>query len=156
MLTNKKKSLKHPYDKLRFSSTGGDIFANILRVSSLVGKKHYVLFKKVGLTEAQFFTLMSIYLSENKELTFTEISKLLMVSRANISGVIQRLEERNLIHRKADSNDRRLVYARLTREGEKLIEVIRPDYLSWISDFFSDLNTQELKVLKQLLLRLTL
>lgn len=156
MLTNKKKSSQHPLSKLKFSGLQGDVFSRFLRFSNLIAKKHYSIFKEQGLTEAQFFTLMSIYLAEDKELTFSEISKILMVSRANITGIIQRLEERRLIRRMLDSNDRRLVYARLTREGEKIVESIRPSYLLWISGLFKDFNPQELKVLLNMIERLSI
>lgn len=156
MLTNKKKTSQHPLSKLKFSGLQGDVFSRFLRFSSSIAKKHYSLFKEHGLTEAQFFTLMSIYLAENKVLTFSEISKLLMVSRANISGIIQRLEERRLIRRMPDSNDRRLVYARLTKEGEKLVESIRPSYLLWITGLFKDFSSQEMKVLQKMFERLSI
>lgn len=157
MLTNKKsKKQIHPLEKLRFSGLHGETFAIFLRVSNNIGKIHYTLFKRFGLTEAQFFTLMSIYCSQDKQLTFSEISKILMVSRANVTGVIQRLEERKLIRRLDDESDRRLVYARLTKEGNRLLESIHPDYVAWISSLFADFNSQEMKVFYQYLKRLNL
>ena len=157
MLTNKKsKKQIHPLEKLRFSGLHGETFAIFLRISNNLGKIHYNLFKKFGLTEAQFFTLMSVYCSQDKKLTFSEISKILMVSRANVTSVIQRLEERKLVKRLADDSDRRLVYACLTREGNRLLESIHPDYVSWISSIFTDFSSQEMKVFYQFLRRLQL
>ena len=144
MLTKSKTTHGLPQKKLRFSGLPTEVFTCYLQVANQVQKKMYALFQKDGLTDAQFFTLMAIYHAENNKLTLSDISRILLVSRANITGVIQRLEERDLIVKVSDKKDLRLIYVKLSSAGEKIVKKIRPHYIRCVKTIFSNLQKNDL------------
>src|SRR2546423_9243476 len=57
-----------------------------------------------------------------------DLGELLLVSRANITGLIDCLERRSLVERTSAPEDRRVRLVRLTKAGHKLLETILPDH----------------------------
>lgn len=86
------------------------------------------LFKEVlkpyGLTNLQHLVLEGLWYEEGQ--TAAELGKLLVMDKATLSGVLERLSEAGWIEKRPDPNDRRVV--RLfpsTRAGEEKAELIR-------------------------------
>jgi MarR family transcriptional regulator, organic hydroperoxide resistance regulator len=59
-------------------------------------------------------------------MTVRELCEYLLVSRQNLSGILDRLERDSSIQRMPGSEDRRTKRVRLTRRGEKLWADLRP------------------------------
>jgi len=66
------------------------------------------------------FALM-VLLSSNREVTQAQLSKALGVAPSNMTGVVRRLEARNLLKRTRADSDRRLQCVTLTTAGAKLL-----------------------------------
>lgn len=64
-------------------------------------------------------------LEEFGELAMSRLADLLDVSLSNATGLIDRMEERGLIERTRDTDDRRVVLVRLTAAGMELLEEIQ-------------------------------
>ncbi len=60
-------------------------------------------------------------INENGPLTTTKLAKAVYLSPSTIVGIVDRLEEKNLVIRQRDSKDRRQVQVHLTKEGEQLL-----------------------------------
>lgn len=60
-------------------------------------------------------------INENGPLTTTKLAKAVYLSPSTIVGIVDRLEERNLVTRKRGSKDRRQVQICLTEAGEQLL-----------------------------------
>ncbi len=72
-------------------------------------------FRPYGVSSAQHNVL--VLLKENKDgLSQIAISRQMVVSRANITSIIDKLEKKGLIRWFADSADRRLFSVRLTKK----------------------------------------
>nr|WP_219821775.1 MarR family transcriptional regulator [Sneathiella aquimaris] len=65
-------------------------------------------------------------------MTVSELCDYLMVSRQNMTGLLSRLEERQLLTRTIDPSDNRSRRISLTNKGEELWDVIKP----LINDFY--------------------
>jgi DNA-binding MarR family transcriptional regulator len=78
-------------------------------------------------------------------LTFSELSKRLVVTAGNLTGIVDRLAEQGLVRRKPDPRDRRHVYIRLTAAGERYCAELIPRHERQIVELFRDLpeNTVE-------------
>lgn len=61
-----------------------------------------------------------IILAARKELTVSQLAKLLSVGKASASILVQQLVERGLVTRTEDSNDRRQTVIRLSAEGQAI------------------------------------
>lgn len=96
----------------------------------------------------QFDVLIKIYFHEtNESITLTELGKLLMVSKANVTGITTRLEERGLIKRVLNSSDARSKEISLTKQGTKMVEVVLPKYLRMVHDLINSFSAKDKKVL---------
>ena len=100
---------------------------NIARTYLLLTKEFLDFYKKFKLTPAKFNALVLIeHLGKEEGVSQVEISEKLIVSGANITGLIDRLEKDKLVKRIPDIKDRRLNRIKITKKGKKLIEKIWP------------------------------
>ena len=84
------------------------------------------------------------------------LSGLLLVSRANITGLIDSLEERGLVQRTACPGDRRSKVGKLTDSGRQLLENILPDHYSYLRSLLAEFPENDKAQLTALLIRLRL
>lgn len=99
----------------------------VLRTSEAVWNASRVFFDQWELSPSQFNILNA--LEGNKEgMTQIELSRALIMHRSNVTGLIDRLEKRNLVERRDNPNDRRAYRVVLTPAGLKLVRKILPEY----------------------------
>ncbi len=104
-----------------------ELLYNIGRTYLLFTKEFSEFYKKFKLTPAKFNLLVLIeHLGKEEGVSQVEISEKLIVSGANITGLIDRLEKDKLVKRMPDIKDRRLNRIKITKKGKKLIEKIWP------------------------------
>jgi DNA-binding MarR family transcriptional regulator len=107
---------------------------------------------KYYLTPAQFGVLA--HLIANEGITQQALSERLFVTKGNVCGLIGRLEERGLVHRESDPEDRRSNLLYLTVKGRELAERVVPANEQFISEYMSTLTVEEQHTLRNLLRRL--
>jgi len=71
------------------------------------------------------------------------LSRHLMVSNGNVTGIADRLEKDGLISRLPSPTDRRTQIARLTRRGERDFAAMAAAHESWIDDLLGGLSGTE-------------
>ncbi len=76
--------------------------------------------KALGLSIAQFDLLST--LTENEGMSQSELAAKLYVTKGNVSGLVDRLEQSGLVERRAIAGDRRSFALHLTAEGRRLAE----------------------------------
>ena len=84
-------------------------------------------------------------------MTMGELSRYLMVSNGNITGLIDRLVQENLVTRLPAAKDRRTQLVRLTDEGRKIFDRMAPAHESWIADLMKGMDHQDLSALLDML-----
>src|SRR5690242_16869787 len=89
------------------------------RVSKIAGE--------VGLAPRQMHLLR--HLEPGEPLPMSRVACALRCDPSNVTGIVDRLEERGLIERRADPDDRRVKMLVLTREGVRLRKRIRALWL---------------------------
>jgi DNA-binding MarR family transcriptional regulator len=80
-----------------------------------------------------------------------DLGELLLVSRANITGLIDHLEEKELVKRVVDTHDRRARLAHLTKKGEALLDEFMPIHFRNVNALFQGLAVEDKNTLAQLL-----
>lgn len=91
---------------------------------ALVALSHQVvhLFTEVGrtvrLSQQQVRLLCAINASGN--VGMSELGRQTQLEKSNLSNLVDRLEQRGLVVRKRDPDDRRVTYVQLTEEGTEL------------------------------------
>jgi DNA-binding MarR family transcriptional regulator len=87
------------------------------------------------------FDVMAALARRESGMTMTEVSRQLMVSNGNVTGIVDRLVAEGLVARVANAEDRRATFVRLTRKGLKLFEVMAAAHERWVDEIlgaFSD------------------
>jgi len=107
---------------------------------------------KVGLTPPQFYVLATIGYAGS--LPFGEIGAKMMVTVSNLTGIVDRLEQKKLVVRKRDSTDRRVVHVTLTDKGANLYKTTIPLFERSVFAIFSSLDLSHQKELSALLRKL--
>jgi len=104
------------------------------------------------LTTPQFGVLEA--LAHLGPMKMCEIGGKLLMSGANVTGVVDRLEKKGLVRRVLNAEDRRLFLIHLTDEGGKLIVKFFPQHAVRIEQFMSGLVSKEKRQLIELLKKL--
>jgi DNA-binding MarR family transcriptional regulator len=107
-----------------------------------------------GLARSSFNLLALLRHAHQEGLQLSEIGSLLITSRANITGLVDHLEQKGYVKRVVSTHDRRARLAKLTKRGETLIDELMPAQHSRSSAFFSTLTVSELRQFTELLKKL--
>lgn len=83
-----------------------------------------------------------------------ELSKRMMVTGGNVTGITDMLEHEGLVERVADPADRRVWRVRLTRAGRRAFAAMAQEHERWIVEAFAELSTREMNAMAGLLGRL--
>ena len=129
-----------------------------LRIAScynlLMREARIRIFERWELTLPQFDVLAELARAEGAGFTFVELSRLLLVTSGNLTGIVDRLEARHLVRREADLSDRRTIRVRLTQKGRSLTEEILPRHREDLDELLSFMPLDRLIRLAALLDRL--
>ena len=87
-------------------------------------------------------------------LSMGELSRRLMVTNGNITGLIDRLVRDGLVARETAPNDRRMQLVRLTDAGRGLFANLAEDHRHWVTEMMADIGGDDLARLYDLLARL--
>jgi len=86
-------------------------------------------------------------------LTMGELSKRMMVSGGNISGIAAQLVDEGLIDRCQVPNNRRTFIVTLTQKGRNEFETIAKAHERWVIEMLGQLDQNDVKQLMSLLLK---
>lgn len=93
------------------------------------------------------FDLMAQLERVEDGLLLGELSRRMMVSNGNITGLAERLVQAGLIERNTLEADRRAVRVRLTARGRQVFAHMAEAHARWVAELFRDLSEDEQKAL---------
>lgn len=99
----------------------------LLRTAETVWNASRTFFAQWDLSPSQF-NVLNLLRNQPDGCTQIELSRLLIMHRSNITGLVDRLEERGLLRRRDSATDRRAYLVVLTSKGQALLEEILPQY----------------------------
>jgi DNA-binding MarR family transcriptional regulator len=97
------------------------------------------------------FDLMAQLEKAPEGLTLGELSRRMMVSNGNITGLVERLVESGHIFRVPHPTDRRIAYVRLTESGHVAFAEMAREHAEWVAELFAGVPAPELRTLLRLL-----
>jgi MarR family 2-MHQ and catechol resistance regulon transcriptional repressor len=110
--------------------------------------------EREGLSTAAFNVLMILSRYGEGGCPMHELGELLLVSRANVTGLVDSLERRNLVERTASEEDRRVRLVHMTGGGAALLEGILPRHYGEVRASLQGLSVREKLDLSKLLTKL--
>ena len=139
--------------KQGFKEPAHEALLNVYYTASMMKKKADAFFAQYGLTDVQFNLLTLLYFQSGKEggLSQAKISDMMLVNRANITSLVDRMEKAGIVTRDAHSKDRRFNIVKLTPKGKNLFEKVEPVYIRQVKKVMSPLSERELNSLMRLL-----
>lgn len=84
-------------------------------------------------------------------MTLSDVSKRMMVSNGNVTGLVERLVDSGHVDRRTSLEDRRVQVIRLTRQGRAEFRKMAAEHEAWIADIFGDLGAKDVGDLMRLL-----
>lgn len=147
--------------KTDFASPAHEALLSIYYTASIMKKRADDFFGQFGLTDVQFNMLNLLYYESGstssplggKEggLSQAQISDMMLVNRANITSLVDRMEKAELVTRTAHAKDRRYNIIKLTSKGKNLYTKVEPHYLAKVHEAMSPLAAAELRKLTTIL-----
>jgi DNA-binding MarR family transcriptional regulator len=130
-----------------FHSIEHEALLNIYFTASCLKKKADEFFERFGLTDVQFnvLALLEHQGGEKAGLSQAELSDMMLVNRANITSLIDRMERTELVMRTAQAGDRRYNIVKMTAKGKKLFAKVEPLYAKQVQEVMSTLKQSEQK-----------
>jgi DNA-binding MarR family transcriptional regulator len=106
------------------------------------------------------FDLMAQLLRSPEGMKMSELSRHMMVTNGNITGITDQLEKEGMVQRTRDASDRRSSVIKLTTKGKRTFTRMAKEHEQWIQSMFSGLSDHsrealfealgELKLLRRL------
>ncbi|MEQ8818435.1 MAG: MarR family transcriptional regulator [Thalassobaculum sp.] len=97
------------------------------------------------------FDLMAQLERVPEGMTLGELSRRMMVSNGNVTGLVDRLVAEGLLQRRQSDTDRRAHYVSLTDAGHRAFVAMAAEHEDWVADLFADLGPGEVEKLMALL-----
>ena len=88
------------------------------------------------------FDLMAQLDKVPEGMTLSDVSKRMMVSNGNVTGLVERLVESGHLDRRTSDSDRRVQVIRLTKAGRAEFRKMAAEHETWIADIFADLGAE--------------
>jgi DNA-binding MarR family transcriptional regulator len=95
------------------------------------------------------FDLMAQLERAPQGLQMGELSRRLLVTGGNVTGIVDQLERAGLLVRAEDPADRRAYLVKLTKEGRRQFAQMAAAHESWIVKLFSGLSVREQRALNE-------
>ena len=126
---------------------------NTYYTASCLRKKAGHFLNQFGLTDVQFNLMMLLKHQSNPEggLSQAQLSNMMLVNRANITALIDRMEKSELVERTSMPMDRRYNIIKLTERGKKMLSKIEPLYAQEVDRIMDVLLESEQKRLISML-----
>jgi DNA-binding MarR family transcriptional regulator len=100
------------------------------------------------------FDLLSQLERHPEGLKMNELSRRMMVTGGNVTGIVDQLVKEGLVERLDEPTDRRAWRVRLTRAGDRAFAQMARAHEAWVAELLAGLGRREADALLQLLARL--
>jgi DNA-binding MarR family transcriptional regulator len=105
-------------------SANEKVLMAIVRAAEIFKRTHTAIFRNYGLSFPQYNVLRVLDGSRNGRNKISEISRIMLVPGANMTGIAKRLERDGFLIRKSDPNDERVTILEITPKGRRTLKNI--------------------------------
>ena len=131
----REKSAARPLNKQRLR-----LWIRLLRAARAIEAELRERLRKEFAVTLPQFDVMAALARKEAGMSMTELSRMLMVSNGNVTGIIDRLAAEKLVLRQAPDNDRRSYIVRLTPKGASQFSVMAKAHEGWVDQILSNIG----------------
>jgi len=133
-------------DETRFAA-----LSQLLRTAGALDRAASDTLADLGLTAGAFFALLELSEASPVGLAPSELSRRLAVARRTATLYVDILTRQGWVERNAHPDDRRMVLAKLTPQGESLVEDLATAYKRRLAGLMQEMSPLQAERLRQLL-----
>ena len=130
------------------------ILMAIVRAAETFKRAASSLFNKYNLSFPQYNILRVLDASEHGQTRITEVSRIMLVSGANMTGLAKRLEKNGFILRKSDPNDERVTLLQIAAKGKSVLTDIEASRDQLLENIVQGFSAEEKKTVYSMVRRL--
>lgn len=131
-----------------------DLTVNILKVSHLLSRQGSKLVSQVGGLSSIHQWILLRYLVTRNEVNIGTLKNELMVTKQNMTGMINRLKEMDLVSLVPDTNDGRKIKVSITDKGKQLYDELGVSAIAFNDLLYRSFDEENLQMLETLLEKL--
>jgi DNA-binding MarR family transcriptional regulator len=129
-------------------STDEKVLMAIVRAAEIFKRNHSAVFRNYGLSFPQYNVLRVLEASKNGQNKISDVSRIMLVPGANITGIAKRLEKDGFIIKKSDPGDERVTILEITPKGKRTLKNIEKEKDEWLELMLKNLSeNQKLELL---------
>ena len=108
--------------------------------------------RRHGLTHAQFDIVAT--LGNTQGMSYKELGERTLITKGTLTGVIERLEQKGLVIRERNNDDKRSFFVRLTAAGEAVFREVFPQVVAHGKQLFANYSNTDFDALDAALRKL--
>lgn len=135
------------------ATDGHEALLNIYYTSTCIRKRATEFLRPFGLTDVQLNLMMMLHHQSPPRggLSQARLSDMMLVNRANITALVDRMEKAKLVVRTAAAGDRRTNIIKLTPRAKRLLARVEPLYAQEVNRIMGTLKDADRRKLIKLL-----
>ena len=134
---------KHSKRYVSDLSANEKVLMAIVRAAENFKRTHAAVFRKHGLSFPQYNVLRVLDASRNGRNKISEISRIMLVPGANMTGIAKRLKRDGFLIRKSDPRDERVTILQITAKGKRTLKNIKDEKDNILENLLSSFSLQD-------------
>ena len=135
--------LEQAIKQFEFESRGQRLGVNLIYTSNWVQERQKSYFSKFGITQQQYNVLRILRGNYPKPYSTSDIRERMLDKMSDASRIVERLVKKDLVVRKINKKDKRLVDVTISDSGLDLLEKIDKTIENFVQEPFSNLTEKE-------------
>ncbi len=124
--------------------------SNLYRAASVVSRRaEREILSDIGLSWSAFVSLWVLWVWG--EMDATRLANEVGLTPGTVTGVRKGLEKQGLVENRRGEDDGRMVFVRLTAEGDRVFSELYPRFNAWSTELFGGLSAEQTSQLADLL-----
>jgi len=124
-------------------SSDEKVLMAIVRAAEIFRRNHAAVFRNYGLSFPQYNVLRVLDASKKSQNKMSDVSRIMLVPSANITGLAKRLVQAGFIIKKPDSKDERVTILEITPKGKRTLRNIEAEKDERLESMLKHLSKNE-------------
>ncbi len=134
-----------------FESLQAEVYLNLMRTADALSRGVENILKLAGLSQTQYNILRILKGAGDQGLCCREVGERMITRDPDITRLLDRMERAQLVTRSRDSRDRRVITARISPAGLKLVKDLDAPLSEYNRKLLSHMNKDDLRKFVELL-----